>query len=169
MAGGFRLMQTGLDGYPADSLVLATIQVLRPRRQPRLSGLGMTDLVTQTYSAEGVTLAGYTQEHRKVDRDQAWTLTLFWRADRDAPTAGRRHLVLLDKRGREALRLSGIPGGYPAANWVSGDIVRDPVAFPPADDAGVAPGRYQLAVAVGEDPDTFARLLVVGKVKVRDR
>ena len=172
MEGGYRLLQTGADGLPADSLVIATVQVLRPRRQPTLSSLGMTDLITETYVAEGVTLAGYAQEHRKVDIDQAWTLTLFWRADRDAPSLVRRELVLLDEHGRKALRLSGVPGGYPAAQWMAGDIVRDPVVVPPSQDAPLEPGRYQLAVGL-ENADRGVEgsdaLLVIGTVKVRDK
>jgi hypothetical protein len=130
----------------------------------------MTDRVTETLAVEGITLLGYIQEQRKVNMAEGWTLTLFWRADRDAPAGARRDLLLIDEESGEALRLSGTPGGLPATEWMAGEIVRDPIAVPPAVDSGVAPARYLLALEVFSDTETRRpATMVIGKVKVRDR
>jgi hypothetical protein len=169
MAGGYRLTRSDTEAAPSDSVVLATLEVMRPRSQPSLDRLGMTDRITATFPLEGVTLAGYVQDQRKVDKDDAWTLTLFWRADRDGPSLVRRDLVLIDEAGSESLRLSGEAAGYPATKWLAGEIVRDPVTVPAAVEAGVELGRYQMVVELFRDEATMPAELVVGKVKVRDR
>jgi hypothetical protein len=169
MAGGYRLTRSDAELHGADGIVLTTVNVTRPRREPDPATLGMTDLVTGTFASEGVTLVGYIQQQRKVNKDEAWTLTLFWKAEKDAPDFWRRDLLLMGEDGVEALRLSAGPAGYAAVNWSAEQIVRDPIAVPPAVDANVAPGRYLLALEVFAGPDARPSRVVIGKAKIRDR
>ena len=136
MAGGYRLQRVDERGQPTgDSLVLASVQVERPRRQPRPAELNVTHPVTVTFPSAGITLLGYTQPYPEMEWPAAWPITLFWRADRDRPAARSRDLVMMDPEGNEVWRVSGAPADYPFEAWQAGEIVRDPLLFvatPPA-------------------------------------
>ncbi len=79
----------------------------------------------------------------------AWAPVLFWRAERDAPAATVRSLVLLGADGQEVYRLSGPPvdGWYPFDRWRAGEVVRDPLWLIP-QAAGLTAGPYRFGVTV---------------------
>ena len=160
MAGGYRLPRYDEYGQIAgDSLVLTSVEVERPRRQPRLAELDMAREVMATFPGGGVTLLGYTQSHDQVTLPGDWRVTLFWRASRDRPAARVRDLVLLDTEGHEVWRLSGSPvdGHYPFEVWQAGEIVRDPLLFVPAQPVTLAPGVYHFGVMVSADGPLIAK------------
>jgi len=155
LAGGYRLHRCDADGrVTGDSVVISSIEVGPPRRQPRPEELGMTREVMKAFPEAGVTLLGYTQPYDRATLPGSWPLTFFWRADRDAPAARTRALVLLDGEGREIWRLSGEPvdGHYPFEMWQDGEIVRDPLLFaPPVRPVRLNTGVYRFGVAVDMD------------------
>ncbi len=150
-AGGYRL-ERYVDGgqVVGDSAVIGSIQVERPRRQPRIAELEMTREVMATFSEGGVTLLGYIQSQQQAAVTGAWPVTLFWRADRDRPAARVRDLVLLDAEGGEVGRVSGAPvdGHYPVETWRSGEIVRDPLWFTFVPPVALDAGTYRFGVIV---------------------
>jgi hypothetical protein len=155
MWDGYRLQRYDQHGQVAgDSLVVGSIIVKRPRRQPKPSTLDMAQQTMLEFPAGGVTLLGYTQSREQVGMSESWTLTLFWRADQESPLAERREIVLLDSEGEEVMQhpASGTPvdGRYPFHRWQSGEVVRDQVVFAPTD---LPPGVYQVGVKVGAGDD----------------
>lgn len=151
-AGGYRFLRYDEQGQPVgDSLVLASIQVDRPRRQPHLADLNMTHEVGVTFPEGGITLLGYTQPYSKIKLPGAWPITLFWRADRDHPAARVRDFVLLDPAGNEVWRLSGPPADYPLDLWQAGEIIRDPLLFAVAEPVDLEKGKYDFGVIVSAD------------------
>jgi hypothetical protein len=166
-AGGYRLPRYDENGQVVgDSIVVSTVEVLPPRRQPTPAELDMADEVMATFSGGGVTLLGYTQVHERVVLPDEWRVTLFWRADRDAPSARVRDLVLLDAQGREAERISGVPaeGAYPFEVWQSGEVVRDPLRLVFSGSDGVGVGKYRFGVVLSAEtplaPDGAAEVFV---------
>ncbi len=152
MAGGYRLQRYDDQGQPAgDSLVIASIRVERPLRQPRLSELGMTHAVTVTFPEAGVTLLGYDRPYPKVKLPGAWPITLFWRADRDHPAALARDFVMFDSEGNEVWRVSGAPADYPFEAWQAGEIVRDPLLFTAASPVSLVTAKYPFGVTLRAD------------------
>ena len=154
MDGGYRLQRHDeRDRVAGDSLVLASVEVERPRRQPPLAELDMTGEVMATFPEGGVTLLGYAQPCNQVTLSSGWRVMLFWRADRDCPAARTRDLVLLDAGEREVWRLSGVPvdGAYPFGVWRAGEIVRDPVLFVPTQPVTLKPGVYHFGVVASAD------------------
>jgi len=159
MAGGYRLWRYDERGQAVgDSLVLAPVEVQRPRRQPRLAELDMTREVMAAFPEGGLTLLGYAQPYDQVRLPGDWRITLFWRADRDRPAVRLRDLVLLDAEGHEVWRLSGTPvdGHYPFEVWQAGEIVRDPLLFVPAQPVTLKPGVYRFGVTVSGDEPLIA-------------
>jgi len=149
MSGGYRLQQVDAGGQPGgDSLAFASVQVERPRRQPRLEELGMTHAVTVTFPDAGVTLLGFDQPYPKVKLPGAWPITLFWRADRDRPAAWSRDLVILDAEGNEVWKASGPPAGYPFEMWQAGEIVRDPLLFTATSPVSLVTAKYPFGVVL---------------------
>ena len=173
MADGYRLATAGSGGRPAgDSVVISTLRVERPVRQPTQDDLDLTRVVDATFREEGVTLLGILQSRLEVGPTEPWSVALFWRADRDGPGARRRDLVLLDESSDETVRLTGVPGGSDPAHWLAGDVVRDPIIFEPAESVPLRPGIYSIAVQLGGDEsvsssDAADRLTYVGEVRVR--
>jgi hypothetical protein len=154
MSGSYRLQRYDDDGHiVGDSMVVASVEVERPRRQPRLTELDMTDEVMLTFPHGGVTLLGYALPIRQATLASAWPVTLFWRADQDRPAARTRGLVLLDAGGQEVWRLSGAPvdGYYPFETWRAGEVVRDPFLFVPTQPMNLQAGAYRFAVVVSGD------------------
>jgi len=171
MDGGYRLQRYDEQGQVVgDSLVLASVEVERPRRQPQLTELDMTHQVTVTFPEGGVTLLGYAQPYRKVKLPGVWPITLFWRADCDHPAMRARDLVLLDPQGNEIWRSSGIPADYPFETWQAGEIVRDPLLFV---SAAVPKGTYRFGVVVSggdgllKPAGADETLVPLGEVKFR--
>ena len=174
MAEGYRLQRYDEVGQIAgDSVVIALVEVERPRRQPTVAELGMTREVDAAFPEGGVTLLGYAQPYEQMALPGGWPLTLFWRAERDAPAALSRDLVLLDAEGREAARLSGAPadGAYPFGAWQAGEVVRDPLvlAVPQMLDLGPADvdrasGTYRFGVAVHAEGVSSPRFVPLGSV-----
>jgi hypothetical protein len=151
---GYRLWRYDESGQIAgDSIVIASIEVLRPLRQPRQEELGMTREVTVAFPEGGVTLLGYEQPYDRVMLSEAWPVTFFWRADRDQPAARIRDLVLMDASEKEVWWLSGAPaeGAYPFEMWQAGEVVRDPILFSPAQAENLRPGTYRFGVTVSAD------------------
>jgi hypothetical protein len=160
-AGGYRLPRYDEGGQVVgDSIVVSTVEVLPPRRQPTLAELDMTDAVMRPFSDGGVTLMGYTQVHERVMLPGEWRVTLFWRAERDAPSARVRDLVLFDARGQEVERISGVPaeGAYPFEVWRSGEVVRDPLRFIFAETGDIEVGVYQFGVTVDGAMEAYVPL-----------
>ncbi|MEE8390650.1 MAG: hypothetical protein V3S14_07640, partial [Anaerolineae bacterium] len=150
-AGGYRLQRHDDSGrVVGDSVVIASVTVERPRRQPRVTELDMTSEVMVTFPEGCVTLLGYIQSHHQVTLPGVWPITLFWRADCDQPTARVRDLVLLDAGGEEAGRISGAPvdGYYPFETWQAGEIVRDPLEFVFAEPVNLKAGIYRFGVTL---------------------
>ena len=157
MAEGYRLQRYDERGQPAgDSLPLASVQVERPRRQPRPAELGLTQEMTVTFPEAGITLVGYVQPYPKVKLPGVWPITLFWRADGDHPAVRARDLVLLDPAGNEVWRFSGIPADYPFEMWQAGEIVRDPIQFVAAAPVNLEKGTYVFGVVVRGDNPVYA-------------
>lgn len=159
VTGGYRLQRYDEGGQVvSDSVVIASVEVLRPRRQPRLAELNMTREAMVTFPEGGVTLLGYAQAYDEVTLPGAWLVTLFWRAERDRPAARYRDLVLLDAEGREVWRLSGAPveGYYPFEAWQAGEIVRDPLLFVSARPVRLKSGMYRFGVTVSGDEPLIA-------------
>jgi hypothetical protein len=154
--GGYRLPRYGEDGQIAgDSIVITTIEVLPPRRQPTLADLDMDGEVMAAFPDGGVTLLGYVYDREQVTLPGEWRVTLLWRADRAEPSARVRDLVLLDAEGREVKRISGAPAAaaYPFAVWQAGEIVRDPLHLVFAEPGDVAAGTYRFGMMVSaEEP-----------------
>jgi hypothetical protein len=150
LAGGYRLPRlSDLDGQPVgDSLVVASIEVEPARRQPSPEDLGLTHAISATFPG-GVTLLGYSQPVLKVKLPDPWYITLYWRADRDQPSVRARDLVLLDGRGEEVWRTSGVPAEYHFANWTRGEVVRDPIVFVPTESMDLEVGRHDFGVIIG--------------------
>ena len=100
-----------------------------------------------------MTLLGYAQTHEQVTLPGEWRVTLFWRADRDAPSVRVRELVLLDAEGREVKRVSGAPaeGAYPFEVWQSGEVVRDPLRLVLAELGDIEAGVYQFGVTASAE------------------
>jgi hypothetical protein len=170
---GYRLPRVDKDGQVlGDGVVIATLEVLPPRRQPDREDLDMTDAMV-AFPEGGVTLMGY-ESCRKVVLPGEWCIDLFWQADRDNPSARVRDLVLLDADGDQVRRISGAPteGIYPFEVWRAGEVVRDPLRFVfTQDDTELESGMYQFGVVLsGESPlkpegasDAF---LPLGAVKI---
>ena len=172
LAGGYRLPRLSDENGQAvgDSMVIASIEVEPPRRQPTSGQLGLTHAVTATFPG-GITLLGYSQPDRKVRLFTPWHVTLFWRAERDQPSVRARDLVLLDDDGNEVWRASGVPAEYPFATWTTGEVVRDPIVFVPTD---LEIGWYDFGVAVSADelpaPDEEGETSMhLGQVKFKER
>jgi hypothetical protein len=152
MAGGYRLSHYDEAGQViGDGVVIASVEVERPLRQPRLSELDMTRETMVAFPEEGVTLLGYSQYDDRVTLPGAWTVTLFWRADLDQPSARVRELALLDAEGQKVWQLEGIPadGHYPFEMWRKGEVVRDPVQFVSLQSPSLGAGIYHFGVTVG--------------------
>ncbi|MDY7077144.1 MAG: hypothetical protein SXV54_09495, partial [Chloroflexota bacterium] len=160
--GNYRLPLYDEGQAVSDSVVIASVEVERPRRQPHLAELDMTHEVMATFPEGGVTLLGYAQTHEQVTLPGVWPITLFWRADREHPPARVRDLVLLDVQGQEAWRVSGAPvdGCYPFEVWEAGEIVRDPYLFVPAQLVNLEAGAYRFGVVVDTN-DEFVPLGMV--------
>ncbi len=154
MAGGYRLQRYD-ERRPGigDSIVIASLEVKRPRRQPRPAELDMTCEVMVAFPEGGVTLLGYARPHDQVTLPGGCPITLFWRADRDHPTARTRDLVLLDTEGQEVWRLSGalVDGAYPLEVWQAGEVVRDPLLLVSAQVPDLKAGVYHFGVTVSAD------------------
>jgi hypothetical protein len=172
-AEGYRLPRVDQDGQVlGDGVVIATVEVLPPRRQPDREDLNMTDAMV-AFPEGGVTLMGH-EAPRRADLPGEWHIELFWRADRDNPSARVRDLVLLDANGDEVRRISGPPteGIYPFEVWHAGEVVRDPLRFVFAQDTELEAGEYQFGVVLsGESPlnpeGTSEAYLPLGSVKIR--
>ena len=149
--GGYRLARLDDNGQAlGDGVVIAKVEVLPPRRQPEREDLDMTDTMV-TFPEGGVTLMGH-EGPGKVELPGEWHVDLFWRADRENPSARVRDLVLLDPDGEEVQRVSGPPAGgaYPFEVWRPGEVVRDPLrlVFAPGQDAELETGEYQFGVVL---------------------
>jgi hypothetical protein len=162
-ASNHRLLRYDEAGQVAgDSVVIGSIEVVRPLRQPRAAALGLTREVMATFPEGGVTLLGYVQAQDQVVLPGVWPVALIWRADRDRPNARVRALTLLGPEGgpepriSEGPQLSGTPvdGYYPFEVWQAGEVVRDPLQFASADQLeDVEPGVYQFGVVVSAGID----------------
>ncbi len=156
MAGGYRLQRYDDAGQTSgDSDVIASVEVVRPLRQPQPADLGMGRAVMVSFLESGVTLLGYSHPQETLVLPGPWSLTLFWRAERGQLAAQARDVVLLDGEGEQVFRLSGGPaeGFYPFDVWQEGDVVRDPLLVVLPHD--LTPGVYRFAVRLdGEEAES---------------
>jgi hypothetical protein len=153
-AGGYRLPTMDENGQiVGDGVVVASVQVLPPHRQPRQDEIEMADKKV-AFPEGGVTLMGYDAP-RKEELPGEWHITLYWRAGQDNPSAHTRDLILLDADGKEVRRISGVPteGAYPFEVWRSGEVVRDPLRFDFTQPGEIEAGVYQFGVVVRGDED----------------
>jgi hypothetical protein len=178
MAGGYRLPSYDEGGsVVGDSVIIDSIDVRAPRRPPRATELDMTREVMAVFPEASVTLLGYNQSDGQAKLPGVWSLTLFWRADRDQPPARIRGVVLLDDTGQQAWEISGVPanGSYPFDTWRAGEVVRDPLQFAagglidiPRD---ITDGAYRFGVAVSADEtadsDVDETAVLIGTVEFR--
>jgi hypothetical protein len=146
---GYRLQRRNSDGQVVgDSLIIDGIEVKRPLQQPRLSELDMTEEPLLAFPEGGLTLLGYKKSHSQTTSQDAWALTLFWRADQAHLSAQRREVMLIDEKGEMVNRYPGevpVDGNYPFKAWRSGEVVRDQLIFPPTE---LSPGIYRLGLTV---------------------
>jgi len=151
-AGGYRLIAYDEGGQVmGDSVVIGSVEVRHPRRQPAVSALGLTHEVMTAVPEGDVILLGYVQRDAQVTASDVWPVTVFWRAERKHPAARTRALVLLDADGKEVVRVSGEPldGYYPFELWREGEIVRDPLQLAMEQyEEYLDPGPYRFGVAV---------------------
>lgn len=151
LAGGYRLQRHDESGHIiGDSLVIASVEVMRPRRYPDPDKLDMTHRIMATIPEAGITILGYSGSAVQVILPGVWSTTLFWRADRDAPLAHTRAIVLTDGAGKEIQLISGAPvdGSYPFTLWESGEVVRDPVWVDLQHGEHLEAGLYNLKLIV---------------------
>ena len=151
MAGGYRLQRYDENKQiVGDSVVIASIEVTRPRRYPAPDELGMTHKTMVAIPEAGVTLLGHSGLAEQVALPGIMNIALFWRADRNAPPAQMRALALVDQAGKEVWFTSGAPaeGRYPFNLWRSGEIVRDPIWIDLTQRGDIAPGPYSLNLSV---------------------
>ena len=103
-----------------DGVVIATVEVLPPHRQPDREDISMKDAMV-AFPDAGVTLMGHAA-HRSARLPGEWDIDFFWRADRDNPSMRVRDLVFLDAAGKEVWRVSGEPTqgayGLPPNRWL---------------------------------------------------
>ncbi|MBN1814538.1 MAG: hypothetical protein JXA14_22050 [Anaerolineae bacterium] len=172
--GGYRLPQVDQDGQTlGDGVVIATVEVLPPCRQPDREDLDMTDAMV-AFPEAGVTLMGH-EASRLARLPGEWRIEFFWRADRDNPSMRIRDLVFLDAAGKEVWRVSGEPtqGVYPVEAWQSGEVVRDPLHFEFTYPGVFELGEYQIGVVVsGEAPfnpeGSSEALLILAPLKFKE-
>lgn len=154
LAGGYRLQRYDESGQTAgDSLVVASVKVTRPRRYPDPAELDMTHRAAALLPEAGVTLLGYSPSAAQVNLPGVWSVTLFWRAARDAPSAHTRTLVLINQEGDKVMHLSGAPadGAYPFNLWECGEIVRDPIWVDLRNSSHLEAGQYRFNLIVSWD------------------
>jgi hypothetical protein len=147
-----------------DSVQLSrTLRVRRPSTPPTVETLGMQQQIDARL--HGVSLLGASIEQAALSRPNFARLTLFWRAESDAPSEFTVHAQLIDAAGNVASELVTPPvgGAYPMSLWQAGEIVRDVYAFwLPAD---FPPGRYTVRVRV-EGPHSAAQDIDAGQIEV---
>lgn len=173
-AEGVRLPHLDKDGQIiGDSVVIAAVEVLPPRRQPDREDLNMTDAMA-AFPEAGVTLMGH-EAGRSARLSGEWHIDFFWRADEDSPSMRTRALVFLDAAGKEVWRVSGEPtqGVYPVEKWHAGEVVRDPLRFDFAYPGEFELGEYQIGVVVsGEAPvnpeGASDALLILAPLKLKE-
>ena len=168
-AGGFRLKRVRADGdVIGDSVVIDTIHVLPPLRQPSVSALDLAAVNHEPFSEKGLTLLGYSLPEAP-SLTAPWSIVLYWRADHASPSARTRALVLLNDRADVVWRVSGVPavGHYPFGHWGTKSIVRDPVVVADLPE-GLSAGIYDLALAIdGENLEEGRELRLIGSIELR--
>ncbi|MBI2907295.1 MAG: glycosyltransferase family 39 protein [Chloroflexi bacterium] len=129
----------------------ATIQVGPSFVAPPLDSAGVRHSADKDFGP--LTLLGYglgLGDKRKVEQGETLSITLLWRA-KEKPTSDlQAGLTLADKEGNVVGARPFHPAGYPTSQWGSGEVVVDKEDFQAPSD--IAPGAYQLAVAVGDLP-----------------
>jgi hypothetical protein len=110
------------------------------------------DLAGEPVTLGPLTLFGAATSHDHAD----WLITLWWRADQQAPLNYGVDLAVYDAGGTEWVRFNTVAGGgglYPTALWRPGEIVPD--VYRAALPDGMPVGAYRLRVAL-YDPLTLA-------------
>ena len=110
------------------------------------------DLAGEPVALGPLTLLGVDTDHDQTD----WLITLWWRADRQAPLNYGVDLAVYDAGGTEWVRFNTVAGGgglYPTALWSPGEVVPDAYRVTLPD--GMPVGAYRLRVAL-YDPLTLA-------------
>jgi len=137
-----------------DSVQLSLpVRVIRPSTPPSIDSLGIQTPLD--VSVGGLALLGASVEQATLARPNFARVTLFWRAQIDAPASVTVRARMIAENDRVANEIVSPPvgGAYPTSAWRSGEIVRDVYAFwlPP----DFLPGRYALRVALAEngEPD----------------
>ncbi|GIW07351.1 MAG: hypothetical protein KatS3mg060_2156 [Dehalococcoidia bacterium] len=166
-------LQLRLDGKPtpvagplpflaSDALTLGRIVVRG--REVRYELPAAAQRIEGSY-AGGPTLVGYTLAQRvngaerpfagRIDRDaETLIATLYWRSSGATPAAYSVFAHLIGSSEAPLAQHDGPPGEAPTSAWLPDEIVADRHEIPLA---GLAPGRYRLAVGL-YNPATLARL-----------
>jgi Dolichyl-phosphate-mannose-protein mannosyltransferase len=94
------------------------------------------------------TLIGYDLASGTVPPGKPLHVTLYWRADRPAPTDYSVFLHLLDAEGHMVAQQDGPPqnGNAPTSWWQPGDLIPDAHAL--SIPSGIRPGTYVLAIGI---------------------
>lgn len=157
---GERLLVSEPEG-PSDGVRLPIkVQVLLPKSPPTVESLAMQHR-TDRPVAEALTLLGYSINNQSFMPPDFVHLTLFWRAEQEAPDDLTFTVALLDDNGNVVNELHGpVDGSYPTSNWQQGEMVRDQYAFWLAQDT--PPGEYRLQLKVMDESFTLAEVSVGG-------
>ncbi len=148
-----------------DTVALPTpIQVIPPRRPPKIEDLGLTREVQAGYAAQ-VTLLGISLPDAQIELPGFVHLALLWRAERDAPTDMVVSVQLLDGTGQvvQEIETRPVDGYYPTTLWRQGEIVRDMYSFWLTET--VSPGSYALRVRP-KGPAYTAGWMPLGQIEV---
>ncbi len=145
---GRRLPLVDDEGTPeGDRLILAEIVVERgnlPATEMNMEALA------EPVAFGPLRLIGYRLLENAVAPGGVLHLALYWQADGPGDPDSQVHLRLLDE-GEHVLHEHVAPpvdGLYPPDRWSAGEIVRDVHRM--LVPAGTAPGRYRVAVRLGE-------------------
>ncbi len=94
---------------------------------------------------DGFSLRGFDLDRTQLGPNGSAFLTLYWRAPAPLNVLAQPELLVLDDAGNEVTRAPTYCGGIPSTEWHSDKVNDTPFRL---DAAGLAPGRYTLAVAV---------------------
>jgi glutamine cyclotransferase len=133
---------------------LEKMQVTTPQRQfsatpqTTVRGIELTD---------GIELLGYDLPQPTLSPDDALSLTLYWKTQRDLQTDLRIFVHLVDTNGHIAAQQDGAPDNWarPTTGWTPGEVVTDPHDLALGSD--LQPGEYTLQVG-WYDPATDQRI-----------
>ena len=178
---GVSVAHQGAQGLSGDALTLAgsdtvdapigALSVMAPEVAAPVARLPIRTPLAQPVTQENVTFLGFTgpAADTPILAGTELGVTLFLRAETDAPAVRALYVSLLDAQGAGAAGYTGWPlPAYPASALTQGELLRAPVRF---DTPGaLTSGDYRL-VAGFYDPVTDVRtpLVPLGAVHITQR